>query len=529
MVTALGEPLVVVRRVTLRDILTAALSRGTVTHGLAATGVISDRRTGSDPAVGFIDAGGRRRRRRGRHTFRARAPPQRPAAPSLRRVHRLAGRRRLRARPRSGRGNPGRGGRGRACAARSRPHLLVRNRARPPRGSGRRPANWPTCGRSSPDGRSRFRRFWPPRPARDVLRNDLYDRGPARSWARGAVVLVGDAAHPMRPHLGQGGCQAIEDAAVLADFIGPEPGPGDGIRPVRGIPPAAGPGARAGIADDRRHRQSAPAGAQRRRQPRHGTDAGSAGDRDTWPASQRARPSGHRHDGRIGGFRDRRRPIRSRSRRSGSSTLGGELQIDRCRRRASPEIRSPICCSGRRPSAKTVKNRIHVDVYVDAVEPLLELGARVLAEYRPERATLADPEGNEFCAFLDPTSGPGPRVFAVCIDSARPEELAQWWAGELGARVEPGPDGTPRWLYGAAGPAGPHLEVRPRRRPTGRAEPMAVACSGRPMNDVAAVPAEYGATPRATSSASTDGRRRRRRRKCRAHRARHFHLVQQAY
>ncbi|MEU0496023.1 FAD-dependent oxidoreductase [Mycobacterium sp. NPDC006124] len=50
----------------------------------------------------------------------------------------------------------------------------------------------------------------------EVLRNDLYDREPARQWSRGAVVLVGDAAHPMRPHLGQGGCQGLEDAATLA-------------------------------------------------------------------------------------------------------------------------------------------------------------------------------------------------------------------------------------------------------------------------------------------------------------------------
>lgn len=53
----------------------------------------------------------------------------------------------------------------------------------------------------------------------EVLRNDLYDREPARHWSNGPVVLTGDAAHPMRPHLGQGGCQALEDAAVLGAFL----------------------------------------------------------------------------------------------------------------------------------------------------------------------------------------------------------------------------------------------------------------------------------------------------------------------
>ena len=53
----------------------------------------------------------------------------------------------------------------------------------------------------------------------DVLRNDLYDRDQARQWSRGPVLVVGDAAHPMRPHLGQGGCQGLEDAALLARFV----------------------------------------------------------------------------------------------------------------------------------------------------------------------------------------------------------------------------------------------------------------------------------------------------------------------
>ena len=51
-----------------------------------------------------------------------------------------------------------------------------------------------------------------------VLRHDIYDRTQAKAWAHGPIVLVGDAAHAMRPHLGQGGCQALEDAAILAGF-----------------------------------------------------------------------------------------------------------------------------------------------------------------------------------------------------------------------------------------------------------------------------------------------------------------------
>lgn len=50
----------------------------------------------------------------------------------------------------------------------------------------------------------------------DILRTDIADRPPLRRWCAGRVALLGDAAHPMTPNLGQGGCQAIEDAVVLA-------------------------------------------------------------------------------------------------------------------------------------------------------------------------------------------------------------------------------------------------------------------------------------------------------------------------
>ena len=50
-----------------------------------------------------------------------------------------------------------------------------------------------------------------------ILRTDIYDREPVgERWGEGRVTLLGDAAHPMTPNLGQGACQAIEDAVVLA-------------------------------------------------------------------------------------------------------------------------------------------------------------------------------------------------------------------------------------------------------------------------------------------------------------------------
>ncbi len=52
-----------------------------------------------------------------------------------------------------------------------------------------------------------------------TFRWTLYDREPLPTWTRGRLTLLGDAAHPMLPHLGQGANQSIEDGMALATIL----------------------------------------------------------------------------------------------------------------------------------------------------------------------------------------------------------------------------------------------------------------------------------------------------------------------
>jgi salicylate hydroxylase len=67
---------------------------------------------------------------------------------------------------------------------------------------------------------------WDPRIGRllshvhTTVRWALYDREPLPSWTKGRLTLLGDAAHPMLPHLGQGANQSIEDGMALATILG---------------------------------------------------------------------------------------------------------------------------------------------------------------------------------------------------------------------------------------------------------------------------------------------------------------------
>jgi 6-hydroxynicotinate 3-monooxygenase len=54
----------------------------------------------------------------------------------------------------------------------------------------------------------------------EVTKWPLLNRKPLPVWSQGRTVLLGDACHPMKPHMAQGAAMAIEDAAVLARCLG---------------------------------------------------------------------------------------------------------------------------------------------------------------------------------------------------------------------------------------------------------------------------------------------------------------------
>jgi 2-polyprenyl-6-methoxyphenol hydroxylase-like FAD-dependent oxidoreductase len=53
----------------------------------------------------------------------------------------------------------------------------------------------------------------------DIVRTQIWDRPPSERWGEGPVTLLGDAAQPITPDLGQGACQAIESAAILSQQL----------------------------------------------------------------------------------------------------------------------------------------------------------------------------------------------------------------------------------------------------------------------------------------------------------------------
>ncbi|MFI1914180.1 FAD-dependent monooxygenase [Nocardia sp. NPDC020380] len=52
-----------------------------------------------------------------------------------------------------------------------------------------------------------------------TFRWGIYDRAPRKTWSTDHITLLGDSAHAVTPHLGQGANQAIEDAITLAVLL----------------------------------------------------------------------------------------------------------------------------------------------------------------------------------------------------------------------------------------------------------------------------------------------------------------------
>jgi hypothetical protein len=88
------------------------------------------------------------------------------------------------------------------------------------------------------------------------------------------------------------------------------------------------------------------------------------------------------------------------------------------------------------PEPRTVKQRVHLDVHVAAVDDLLRLGASVLDDSQPW-TVLSDPEGGELCAFVRaPEDLPAYRLYELVVDAVDPEAVAAWWGERFGVPVQ---------------------------------------------------------------------------------------------
>jgi len=87
------------------------------------------------------------------------------------------------------------------------------------------------------------------------------------------------------------------------------------------------------------------------------------------------------------------------------------------------------------PEANSVKQRVHLDVWVGTVADVEAAGGRVVSEL-PQWTLMADPEGGEFCAFVSDDSSSSPRHLELVVDTAEDAKpVADWWGTVLGAAI----------------------------------------------------------------------------------------------
>jgi hypothetical protein len=88
------------------------------------------------------------------------------------------------------------------------------------------------------------------------------------------------------------------------------------------------------------------------------------------------------------------------------------------------------------PELKTVKHRVHLDIYARSLADLEAAGSVVV---EPQRegwgwTVMADPEGGEFCAFIRDEL-PSDRLHGLVVDCADPAAIASWWAAVYDAEI----------------------------------------------------------------------------------------------
>jgi len=104
------------------------------------------------------------------------------------------------------------------------------------------------------------------------------------------------------------------------------------------------------------------------------------------------------------------------------------------------------------PEPKTVKNRIHIDVNVNALDEVLAAGARVLEEL-PRWTVVADPDGQELCVFVrdEPVERRPFELIWDCPEGrAESHARAAWWQAVLGGDVVDGEIGL-SWIIDMPG------------------------------------------------------------------------------
>ncbi len=87
------------------------------------------------------------------------------------------------------------------------------------------------------------------------------------------------------------------------------------------------------------------------------------------------------------------------------------------------------------PEPKTVKQRVHLDVWLDEVADAVALGATPTMVL-PAWTVLEDPEGGEFCVFTTDPSSRTPRHAELGFDTGPDAgRIARWWAEVFGATL----------------------------------------------------------------------------------------------